>query len=231
MSTLLAPLIQIRSLQKSYREGDATRFIFEHFDLDIKRGEFVALLGRSGSGKSTLLNLVAGIDLPDNGHISVEGKTITALTELDRTRFRRARMGFVFQFFNLIPTLTVEENVLLPLELNGLNTSAHRQRVFTLLGQVGLGKRRASFPERLSGGEQQRLALVRALAHEPPLLLADEPTGNLDAETGDQVLELLLSLHQTANTTVLMVTHSRDIATRADRMLYLEAGQVQETTP
>jgi putative ABC transport system ATP-binding protein len=231
MSTLSAPLIQIRSLRKSYIEGDTTRCIFADFHLDIERGEFVALLGRSGSGKSTLLNLVAGIDLPDSGQISVEGKKITALTEWDRTRFRRARMGFVFQFFNLIPTLTVEENVLLPLELNGLNTFAHRQRVFKLLDQVGLGKRRTSFPERLSGGEQQRLAILRALAHEPPLLLADEPTGNLDAETGDQVLDLLLTLHRKANTTVLMVTHSRDIATRADRMLYLEAGQIQETTP
>jgi putative ABC transport system ATP-binding protein len=231
MSTLLAPLIQIRGLRKSYIEGDTTRFIFEHFDLDIERGEFVALLGRSGSGKSTLLNLVAGIDLPDSGQISVEEKKITALTELDRTRFRRARIGFIFQFFNLIPTLTVEENVLLPLELNGLHTPDHCQRVFTLLDQVGLGKRRGSFPERLSGGEQQRLALVRALAHEPPLLLADEPTGNLDAETGEQVLDLLLNLHRKASTTVLMVTHSRAIANRADRMLYLEAGQVQETTP
>lgn len=225
-----APLIQIRSLRKSYREGDTTRFIFEHFDLDIESGEFVALLGRSGSGKSTLLNLVAGIDLPDSGQIRVEENSITALTELQRTRFRRARVGFVFQFFNLIPTLTVAENVLLPLELNGLNTPDHRQRVFALLDHVGLGKRHNSFPERLSGGEQQRLAIVRALAHEPPLLLADEPTGNLDSDTGNQVLDLLLNLHRQANTTVLMVTHSRDIATRADRMLYLEAGQVQETT-
>jgi putative ABC transport system ATP-binding protein len=226
-----APVIQIRGLRKSYVEGDTTRFIFEHFDLNIERGEFIALLGRSGSGKSTLLNLVAGIDLPDSGQIRVEEQTITALTELERTRFRRARMGFVFQFFNLIPTLTVAENVLLPLELNRLTTRDHRQRAFALLDRVGLGKRRNSFPERLSGGEQQRLAIVRALAHEPPVLLADEPTGNLDAETGNQVLDLLLTLHRQANTTVLMVTHSRDIATRADRMLYLEAGQVQETIP
>jgi putative ABC transport system ATP-binding protein len=225
-----APLIKIRSLRKSYLEGDTTRCIFQHFDLDIERGEFIALLGRSGSGKSTLLNLVAGIDLPDSGQIHVEEKEITALTEWERTRFRRTRMGFIFQFFNLIPTLTVAENVLLPLELNRLNTPDHRQRVFTLLDRVGLGKRRNSFPESLSGGEQQRLAMVRALAHEPSVLLADEPTGNLDGETGDQVLELLLSLHRQANTTVLMVTHSRDIATRADRMLYLEAGQIQETT-
>lgn len=228
---MASPIIEIRGLHKSYLEGDTTRFIFEGLDLTIERGEFVALLGRSGSGKSTLLNLVAGIDLPDSGHVWVEDKMITALSEHERTCFRRARVGFVFQFFNLIPTLTVEENVLLPLELNKLNGSPARQRAFELLEQVGLGKRVASFPERLSGGEQQRLALVRALAHQPSLLLADEPTGNLDDETGNQVIELLLQLHGQAGTTVLMVTHSREIATRADRTLYLDAGKIRATVP
>jgi putative ABC transport system ATP-binding protein len=140
-------------------------------------------------------------------------------------------MGFVFQFFNLIPTLTVEENLLLPLELNDRNDDQHRQEALMLLDQVGLGERRRSFPERLSGGEQQRLAIVRALVHEPLVLLADEPTGNLDVETGTEVLELLLRLHQQAGTTMLMVTHSHEVAARADRVLRLEAGQVVETTP
>lgn len=228
---MASPIIEIRSLYKSYLEGDTTRFIFEGLHLAVAQGEFVALLGRSGSGKSTLLNLVAGIDLPDSGHVCVEDQVITGLSELERTRFRRARIGFVFQFFNLIPTLTVEENVLLPIELNRLNGSSARQRTFELLDQVGLGNRRRSFPERLSGGEQQRLALVRALAHQPSLLLADEPTGNLDDDTGNQVIELLLRLHDQAGTSVLMVTHSREIAARADRTLYLDAGKIRDTAP
>jgi putative ABC transport system ATP-binding protein len=224
------PLIRIRQLRKTYREGDATRCIFEHLDLDIRQGEFVALLGRSGSGKSTLLNLVSGIDLPDAGEVWVNGRTVNTLDEQERTRFRRRQVGFVFQFFNLIPTLTVEENLLLPLELNGLNSADQHQQALLMLEQVGLGGRRASFPEQLSGGEQQRLACVRALAHQPLLLLADEPTGNLDAETGAQVLALLLKLHRLAGSTVLMVTHNREVAEQADRLLYLEAGRVREIT-
>jgi len=224
------PLIQTRQLRKTYSEGDATRCIFEHLDLAIQRGESVALLGRSGSGKSTLLNLISGIDLPDSGQVEVDGQVINTLDEQDRTRFRRRHVGFVFQFFNLIPTLTVEENLLLPLELNGLNTAEQRQQALLMLDQVGLGLRRASFPEHLSGGEQQRLACIRALVHQPMLLLADEPTGNLDAETGHHVLELLLQLHQQAGTTVLLVTHSREVAARADRVLLLDAGRIEEIT-
>lgn len=225
-----SPLVRIRQLRKTFLEGDKLRLIFEQLNLDIQRGECVALLGRSGSGKSTLLNLISGIDLPDTGEIRVDGQAITALGELDRTLFRRRRVGFVFQFFNLIPTLTVEENLLLPLELNGLNQPERRQQALQLLERVGLGARRGSFPERLSGGEQQRVAVIRALVHRPLLLLADEPTGNLDDETGNRILELLLELHSQAGATVLMVTHSREIAARADRVLYLEAGQVREVT-
>ncbi|MFO1431475.1 MAG: ABC transporter ATP-binding protein [Candidatus Competibacteraceae bacterium] len=225
-----ASLIRIRRLRKTFLEGDKVRLIFERLDLDIRPGECVALLGRSGSGKSTLLNLIGGIDLPDSGEIWVDGQAITTLNELDRTGFRRRRVGFVFQFFNLIPTLTVEENLLLPLELNGLGQPEQRRQALQLLERVGLETRRNSFPERLSGGEQQRLAIVRALVHRPLLLLADEPTGNLDAETGNRVLELLLELHSQAGTTVVMVTHSREIAARADRVLLLEAGQVREVT-
>ena len=223
-------LIQIRRLRKAYREGDEIRWIFEKLDLDIQCGEFVALVGRSGSGKSTLLNLVSGIDLPDAGLLRVDGHVLIALNETERTRFRRSRLGFVFQFFNLIPTLTVAENVLLPLELNGLKTPANCQRAFALLEQVGLSDRLKSFPERLSGGEQQRLAIVRALVHRPSLLLADEPTGNLDAETSAHVMEILLALPRQANTTVLMVTHSRELANQVDRLLSLQSGRVQEIT-
>lgn len=221
----------MRTVRKRYQEGDVSRTIFEAFDLTIQRREIVALLGRSGSGKSTLLNLVSGIDLPDAGQIWIAGQAITSLSERERTRFRRRHIGFVFQFFNLIPTLTVEENVLLPLELNNLAGPAYQHQVSALLTQVGLSDRRASFPEQLSGGEQQRLAIVRALVHEPLLLLADEPTGNLDNETGARVLEILLNLPRQAGTTVLLVTHSREIAAQADRVLLLEAGRVREIAP
>lgn len=220
--------ITIRNLRKSYTEGDDQRTIFADLTLDIARGAFVALLGQSGSGKSTLLNLLGGIDLPDAGQIRIDGRTLTDLGEVERTRFRRRHIGFVFQFHNLIPTLTVQENLLLPLELNGLATREQQDRALALLDNVGLGNRRHSFPERLSGGEQQRLAIARALVHGPALLLADEPTGNLDAATGERILELLLKLHRQETVTIVMVTHSREVAARADRALYLELGHVQE---
>ena len=223
--------IALRNLRKHYTEGDQQRIIFADLNLDIGRGEFVALLGQSGSGKSTLLNLLGGIDLPDAGQIRISDRLLTALSEVERTRFRRRHIGFVFQFFNLIPTLTVVENLLLPLELNGLATPDQRERALELLDQVGLGDRRASFPERLSGGEQQRLALARALVHGPWLLLADEPTGNLDAATGERILELLLALHRQAETTMVMVTHSREVAARADRILMLDNGRIRELNP
>ena len=224
-------MIILRNLSKSYVEGDARRIIFAGLSLDIDRGQFVALLGQSGSGKSTLLNLLGGIDLPDAGEIRIADQTITTLPEVERTRFRRRQIGFVFQFFNLIPTLTVVENLRLPLELNGLTTPEDGKRALNLLDNVGLGDRRASFPERLSGGEQQRLAIARAVVHRPALLLADEPTGNLDAATGGRILDLLLNLHQQAGTTIVMVTHSLEVAARADRVLLLDAGRIQEVTP
>ena len=220
--------IKIRRLTRGYAEGEQRRVIFAGLDLDIERGAFIALLGQSGSGKSTLLNLLGGIDLPDAGQIEIDGQVLTDLHERDRTRFRRRYIGFVFQFFNLISTLTAEENLLLPLELNGLATAEQHDRALELLDNVGLGDRRRSFPERLSGGEQQRLAIARALVHGPLLLLADEPTGNLDAETGERILELLLKLHRQAGTTIVMVTHSREVAARADRMLMLESGHIRE---
>ena len=222
--------IAIRNLRKHYTEGDRQRTLFTDLNLDIGFGEFVALLGQSGSGKSTLLTLLGGIDLPDAGRIRIGDRSLTALSEIERTRFRRRYIGFVFQFFNLIPTLTVAENLLLPLELNGLTTPEQRDRALELLDRVGLGDRRDSFPERLSGGEQQRLALARALVHGPWLLLADEPTGNLDAATGERILELLLALRRQAETTMIVVTHSQDVAARADRILVLDAGQIRELT-
>jgi putative ABC transport system ATP-binding protein len=190
-------------------------------------GEFVALLGSSGCGKSTLLNLIAGIDRPDAGRIIINGQDISALNEHARTLWRRKNIGFVFQFFNLIPTLTVLENVRLPLQLNAIDTAEERERAVQLLAQVGLQGREHSYPERLSGGEQQRLALVRALIHRPALLLADEPTGNLDARAGEEVLDLLSQLVRQTGTSVLMVTHSEIAAQRADRICLLRDGRIE----
>jgi putative ABC transport system ATP-binding protein len=222
-------LLQLRDLTKSYREGESTRTIFAGIEADIKRGERIALLGRSGSGKSTLLNLISGIDQPDRGEVIIDGTVLNRLGEHERTLFRRRHLGFVFQFFNLIPTLTVLENLLLPLELQGRIGKAEQQRADELLGAVGLRERAAAFPDRLSGGEQQRVAIARALIHRPALLLADEPTGNLDAETGRAALDLLDALVREHGGTLLMVTHSAEVAARADRILSIRAGRLVES--
>jgi putative ABC transport system ATP-binding protein len=225
------PLVELRGLTKIYREGERERTVFRDLNATVRRGELVVLLGRSGSGKSTLLNLVAGIDLPTGGEVLVDGANLTRLTERERTLFRRRHIGFVFQFYNLIPTLTVLENLMLPLELNGRLSGQAGQGAKALLEQVGLADRAASFPDRLSGGEQQRVAIARALVHDPLLVLADEPTGNLDLETGRQVLDLLDSLTRQADKTLVMVTHSREVVGRADRILTIHGGRLTEQRP
>jgi putative ABC transport system ATP-binding protein len=224
-----APLVELRGISKSYREGERERLVFREASLSIEPGEWVFLLGRSGSGKSTLLNLVSGIDLPDRGEVVVDGQVLNRQSERDRTLFRRNSIGFVFQFYNLIPTLTVEENVLLPLELTGDLTPELRERARDLLEQVGLADRAQSFPDRLSGGEQQRIAVARALVHRPKLVLADEPTGNLDAETGRQVLDLFQRLVRQTGATMVLVTHSSEVARLADRILTISDGLLVET--
>jgi len=223
-------LVQLKSLSKSFREGDGERVVFRQLSATIETGEFVVLLGRSGSGKSTLLNLISGIDLPTSGDVIIGEHCLTRLSEQKRTLFRRAHIGFVFQFYNLIPTLTVQENLLLPLELNGNSGPAAEQQAQHFLEQVGLQDRAASYPDRLSGGEQQRVAICRALIHRPLLLLADEPTGNLDAETGGQVMDLFARLARENQMTTLMVTHSAEIARLADRVLTIHDGQLIEVT-
>jgi putative ABC transport system ATP-binding protein len=223
-----APLLEMRGVCKRVREGDGQRPIFEDIELSVDRGERVALLGRSGSGKSTLLNLIAGIELPSDGTIQVDGRRINAIDERERTLFRRRHIGFVFQFFNLIPTLTVLENVALPLELNGEPRRDALSRARALLARVDLAERGATFPDQLSGGEQQRVAISRALICNPLLVLADEPTGNLDAATGRRVLELLDELSVRQGVTLLTVTHSREVAVRADRALTLGPGGIEE---
>lgn len=224
------PLLRIEKLSKSYREGESRRTIFADLNAAMVAGEKVALLGRSGSGKSTLLNLISGIDQPDSGEVVIDGTPLHRLSEHQRTLFRRNHIGFVFQFFNLIPTLTVLENLLLPLELKGCLDSVAQQQARELLAEVGLADRSASFPDRLSGGEQQRIAIARALIHRPKLLLADEPTGNLDADTGARVLDLLERLLGQTGGTLIMVTHSAEIACRADRILTIADGGLHETS-
>ena len=222
------PAVELQQLSKTYREGDVERVVLRDASATIWTGEVVVLLGRSGSGKSTLLNLIAGIDRPTSGSVVVDGTELTALDEQARTRFRRRHIGFVFQFYNLIPLLTVEENVLLPLELNDRADVVGVAHAHALLERVGLGGRGDSFPERLSGGEQQRVAVARALVHDPALILADEPTGNLDAEAAAGVLALLDTLAREAGRTVVMVTHSREVAAIADRIFAIEGGQLVE---
>ena len=224
----MTPLIELRNLSKAYEEGDRRRVVLREATVGIDRGELAVLVGRSGSGKSTLLNLISGIDLPDSGEIMIDGVLVSALSERERTLFRRDRIGFVFQFFNLIPTLTVEENLLLPLELKGRVSAAQRRAALDLLAEVGLADRAGSYPDRLSGGEQQRVAVARALAHDPLLVLADEPTGNLDLETGLQVLEILDRLTRQAGKTMVMVTHSQEVVGLADRVFRVDNGHLVE---
>jgi putative ABC transport system ATP-binding protein len=220
-------MIRIEALTKSYTEADGReRVVFRELDAVVETGEIVVLLGPSGSGKTTLLNLVSGIDLPTSGSVSIDGVTLTERSDRERTLFRRDRIGFVFQFFNLIPTLSVEENLLLPLELAGRDGKAGRTRALSLLAEVGLADRAGVYPDRLSGGEQQRVAVARALSHDPAVVLADEPTGNLDREAGRVVLDLLERLARGAGKTVLIVTHSEEAAGLADRVLTLRDGRL-----
>ncbi len=218
--------LRLENLSKSYQEGDRTRTVLRDASAEFSRGEFAAILGKSGSGKSTLLNLISGIDQVDGGAIWLNNENLTRMGERQRTLFRRRNIGFIFQFFNLIPTLTVWENVILPLELNGVNHGSQSVRASSLLEAVGLLERGETFPDRLSGGEQQRVAIARALVNDPQLVLADEPTGNLDEETGKQVLELLDRLTRQAGKNMILVTHNREAAAYADRILFLRDGKL-----
>jgi putative ABC transport system ATP-binding protein len=219
-------LVQIENLSKVFQEGEMQRTVLNQVTLTFEPGEFIVLLGHSGSGKSTLLNLISGIDQPSSGTVRVNGVPITELDERSRTLLRRDQIGFVFQFFNLIPTLTVLENVTLPQELAGRSSQLAQQSAMQLLDQVELADRKDTFPDKLSGGQQQRVAIARALAHNPLLVLADEPTGNLDEETGQRVLEILLNLTRKSYKTMVMATHNPDIARRADRVLRVQDGQL-----
>jgi putative ABC transport system ATP-binding protein len=219
-------VVQIRGLRKTYEEGGRERVVLDNADLDIHRGEFFVLLGHSGSGKSTLINMISGIDSADAGQIVIGDTDVTALDEYRQTVFRRDHIGIVFQFFNLIPTLTVLENITLPLELRGELRRQAEQKGRELLARVGLESRADAFPDKLSGGEQQRVAIARALAPEPALVLADEPTGNLDEETGSRILKLLLELTREAGKTLVMATHNPEIVPLADRVCRIHEGKL-----
>jgi putative ABC transport system ATP-binding protein len=218
--------LRLENLSKAYIEGGNRRIVLQDATISMDQGEFTAILGKSGSGKTTLLNLVSGIDLADQGRIYIGDIDLTGLNDLQRTLYRRQNIGFIFQFFNLIPTLTVWENVILPLELNGLANEQGQERACALLSDVGLQDRHRTFPDRLSGGEQQRVAIARALVHDPLLVLADEPTGNLDEETGRQIMALLDRLTRQAGKNLILVTHSSESAGFADRVLMLREGHL-----
>ena len=219
-------MISLREVSKTVMSGSEPLTILHPLTLDIVRGEFLAVVGPSGSGKSTLLGLIAGLDAPTSGHVTIDGVDITELGEDALARLRGEKIGFVFQFFHLIPSLTAYENVAVPMEIAGVDDV--RRRADRLLEEVGLTGRAHHYPSQLSGGEQQRVALARALANDPPIVLADEPTGNLDSANGRHILDLLRSIHHSRRTTVVLVTHDAELAAIADTRLVLRDGRVVE---
>jgi putative ABC transport system ATP-binding protein len=221
-----AGIIKLDHLTKRYEEAGIERTILSDVTFEFGCGEFTVLLGKSGSGKSTLLNLIGGIDAPTSGEVWIDRRSITRMSDHERTLYRRNHIGFVFQAFNLIPTLSVRENVMLPLELGGRPSSVVDRRTAELLEQVGLSHRIDAYPDRLSGGEQQRVAIARALVNDPLVVLADEPTGNLDYDTGRLVLDLLDALTRQAGKNLVMVTHSEEVVGVADRVLRLKDGKL-----
>ncbi|HEX5431434.1 MAG TPA: ABC transporter ATP-binding protein [Bryobacteraceae bacterium] len=220
------PILEARNLTKAIDTGTHRVEILRGIDLEVPGGQFIAIMGASGSGKSTLLGLLAGLDTPSAGRIVLDGVDITGLKEDELAVVRGRKIGFVFQSYQLIPTLTAEENVLLPHELLGGDASAGIPRARKLLDSVGLGDRLDHYPVQLSGGEQQRVALARAFMARPPILMADEPTGNLDTVNGQNVLDLLVALNQSENTTLILVTHDQALASRADRIVTLRDGKI-----
>jgi putative ABC transport system ATP-binding protein len=219
-------MIELRDVRKVFRQGESDVVALAGVTLDVPAGQFLAIMGPSGSGKSTLLHLIGGLDVPSGGEIVVEGRALARLSDDELTIFRRRRIGIVFQFFNLLPTHTAEENVALPLLLDGRRAREVRPRVEAALEQVGLLHRRRHRPDELSGGEMQRVAIARALVIEPALVLADEPTGNLDTRTGEQILELLREAHRRRRTTVVLVTHDARAAAYGERVVTLKDGSV-----
>jgi putative ABC transport system ATP-binding protein len=221
-------MIELRNVSKTVVSGTEPLTIVQPLDLSVAAGEYLSVVGPSGSGKSTLLGLIAGLDAPTTGEILIDGEAITALDEDALARLRGRKIGFIFQFFHLVPSLTAFENVLVPLEIAGAPDA--RDRVTALLSDVGLESRAHHYPAQLSGGEQQRVAIARALANDPPILLADEPTGNLDSANGSHIVELLQSVNTARRTTIVLVTHDAELASTADVMLRMRDGQAERVT-
>ena len=221
-------LVRVEGATKYFRRGSEEIHVLEKLDLEVPRGEFLALMGPSGSGKSTLLNLIGGLDRPSSGSVTVAGERIDQLSRPKLAAWRARHVGFVFQFYNLLPVLTAERNVELPLLLTHLSRAQRKKHVDTALDIVGLAHRKKHHPQTLSGGEQQRVGIARGIVTDPTLLLADEPTGDLDRKTGDEILDLLQGLNQDHGKTIIMVTHDPHAATRATRTLYLDEGRLSE---
>ena len=224
-------MLTVRSLRKSFGSGHETRVLFSGLEFEVGAGEFVAIMGESGSGKSTLLNLIAGLDAPDAGTVEIDGARLSALNDSERSAFRSAHLGFVFQAFHLLPYLSVADNVGLPLVIVGCAARERKVRVAQALAEVGLANREASTPRELSGGEMQRVAIARALVHRPRLILADEPTGNLDAANAGQVLALLRERVDQSRTACILVTHSSTAARMAHRVCVLDARGLRSADP
>jgi putative ABC transport system ATP-binding protein len=226
---MTAPLVEIQNLVKSYQRGDQIVPVLQDITLNIPKGDFIALMGPSGSGKSTLLNLIAGIDKPDSGILRIDGEDITRLNEAELANWRSAHVGFIFQFYNLMPVLNAYENVELPLLLTGLSRSERRERVEMTLNMVGLGERMDHHPNELSGGQQQRVAIARAIVTDPALIVADEPTGDLDRKSAEDILGLLRTLNSELQKTIIMVTHDPHAVQSARSVTHLEKGVLVDT--
>jgi len=220
-------MIRCIDVRKVYRQGNNEIVALDGVSLDIAKGQFAVIMGPSGSGKSTLLHLIGGLDRPTSGELLVDQRLVGQMADDQVTLFRRTRIGFIFQFFNLLPTLSALENVTLPFVLDGRSKAAAEQRAKTLLDKVGLENRKDHLPEEMSGGEIQRIAVARALAFDPPILLADEPTGNLDSKTGESILSLLRDINREAACTIVMVTHSQEAARYGDRTIFFRDGKVE----
>ena len=225
----MSPMIELRGVSKTVQSGDRALTILHPLDLSVPAGQSLSIVGPSGSGKSTLLGLIAGLDTPSTGKVLIGGTEITALDEDQLARLRGARIGFVFQFFHLIPSLTALENVMVPLEIAGVADPSGKGR--RLLADVGLTERGHHYPSQLSGGEQQRVAIARALANDPPILLADEPTGNLDSTNGRHVIDLLVDINRTRGTTLMLVTHDQELAGCTDVTLAMRDGRTERVAP
>ncbi|MFX0062857.1 MAG: ABC transporter ATP-binding protein [Candidatus Hermodarchaeota archaeon] len=222
-------LVSIKNLAKSYFEGDRESIIFQNIDLDVKRGEQIAIMGPSGSGKSTLLNITSGLDEVTAGSVTIAGHNLSEMSLAQRTKFRRRNLGFIFQSFNLVQSLTALENVMLPLLMNGYSRSKAQKEAIELLMRVNLDHRKNAYPNKLSGGEKQRVAIIRALIHHPQIVFADEPTGNLDRTSSEEVIRLMKELCKEFNQTMIIVTHDQSVAESCDRIFSLN-GQLTEIT-